>query len=67
MSAAEDIFFRLAGDGTDVTPDDYDGISVELPNGQGRVGIRPESDSGDPAVDVNIPSVPDVSKIHFGF
>jgi hypothetical protein len=66
MPTAEDIFFRLAGEGTDVTPDDYDGISAELPDGQGRVGIRPESGSGDPAVDVKIPSVPDVRKIHFG-
>jgi hypothetical protein len=42
-------------------------VLVELPDGQGVVGIRPESRSGDPAVDVNIPSVPEVSKIHFGF
>lgn len=66
MPSAEDIFFRLAGRGTDVTPNEYDGISVELPEGQGRVGIRPDSKHGDAAVDVNIPSVPEVRKIHFG-
>ena len=41
-----------------------DGEMREVPSG-GRVGLRPQSESGDPAVDVNIPEVPEVTKIHF--
>lgn len=62
--AAEDIFFRLARGGTDITPEGHNGILVSLPGG-GHVGIRPQSKSGDPAVDVNLPGIP-FEKMHFG-
>ncbi len=65
--AAEDIFFRLGENGTENTPSGYPGIGVDLPDDEGWIGIRPESNSGGPAVDVNIPSIPEISKIHFGF
>jgi hypothetical protein len=41
----------------------YPGDWYELPNGQGGFGVRDSRNNGR-TVDVNIPGVPDVTKIH---
>jgi hypothetical protein len=42
---------------------DYPGTAVQLPN-SGFVGIR-GVDTDHPTIDVNIPGIPQVSKLHF--
>ncbi len=53
-NGAEELFNDLTKGkgGKDVTPDDYPGTMVELPNGD-RIGIRRESKSGPATIDVN--------------
>jgi hypothetical protein len=60
--AAREIFDQLARGGTPY-PADYPGTAVELPNG-GFVGIR-NADTDHPTIDVNIPGIRRVSKLHF--
>jgi RsiW-degrading membrane proteinase PrsW (M82 family) len=64
MKAAQDMFLKLAHGGTDITPPSYPGMMVLLPGGE-IVGFRQMSGSGQPTIDVNIPSIPDVMKIKF--
>jgi hypothetical protein len=63
---AQDLFDQLSKGGTVTNNPRYPGTQVELPNNGGIVGIRPQSSSGDTAVDVNIPRLNGiVDKIHF--
>src|SRR5262245_21308539 len=50
---AEAIFKELTQGGRDVTPANYPGTLIELPNGKGTIGYRPTSKSGFPTIDVN--------------
>ena len=60
---AQDLYDQLTQGGTPSTPPIYPGTGSKLPGG-GWVGIRPQSKSGGPAIDVNIPGIP-ITKIHF--
>lgn len=57
------MFDKLAEGGRDVTPEGHRGKLVQLPDGS-YVGLRPNSKSGPPTVDVNIPGV-DIEKLKF--
>jgi hypothetical protein len=61
-TAARRIYEQLAQGGRPYHGD-YPGTAVELPTG-GFVGIR-GADSDHPTIDVNIPGIPQVSKLHF--
>jgi hypothetical protein len=54
----------LTAGGTPIDKPGYPGTAMRPPEG-GFIGLRPVSTSGDPAIDVNVPSVPDIKKIHF--
>jgi hypothetical protein len=60
---AENLYGRLSAGGEEVQPPGYPGRAVELPDG-GFVGLRLESKSGGPAIDVNIPGI-EITRIHF--
>jgi len=62
-AAAEDMFDKLAEGGKDVTPAGHPGKLVQLPDGS-YVGLRPDSKSGPPTVDVKIPGV-EIQKLKF--
>ena len=62
---AQDLFGQLTQGGTATNNPRYPGTQVALPNNGGTIGIRPVSGSGDTAIDVNIPGLTDVTKIHF--
>ena len=65
LPEAQDLFDRATQGGSVINNPRYKGTLVELPGG-GTVGLRPESKSGGPAIDVNnVPGVP-YDKIHFG-
>jgi hypothetical protein len=51
---AERIFHELAQGAKDITPANYPGKLVEIPNGRGRIGYRPVSKSGPPTIDVDV-------------
>lgn len=55
IKGAEGLFGELTDGkgGKDVTPSGYKGKMIELPNGD-RIGIRPTSQNGEPAIDVNM-------------
>jgi hypothetical protein len=59
---AREIYRQLAEGGTPYHGD-YPGRAVTVPNG-GFVGIRGE-DTETPTIDVNIPTVSEVRKLHF--
>jgi len=63
QTAADALYGQLSKGGTPVNNPNYPGSAVTLPGG-GFVGIRPQSKSGDPAIDINIPGI-DIGKIHF--
>jgi hypothetical protein len=50
---AERLFRELTQGGKDITPPNYPGTLIELPQGRGTVGYRPTSKSGAPTIDVN--------------
>lgn len=50
--------------GVDVAMPRYPGRMVQLPDGS-RIGYRPASSTGTPAVDVKIPGFREISRIHF--
>ena len=60
------MFQRLTSDRSarDVTPARYNGRMVQLDDGS-RIGYRPTSESGLPAIDINIPGYRGVTKLHF--
>lgn len=60
---AEELYEQLSAEGEEVQPSGYPGRAVELPDG-GFVGLRLESKSGGPAIDVNISGI-DITRIHF--
>jgi hypothetical protein len=60
---AEELYERLSAGGREAAPPGYSGRAVELPDG-GFVGLRLESKSGGPAIDVNIPGI-EITRIHF--
>ena len=60
--AARHVYDQLSLGGTPYRGD-YPGTAVQLPNG-GFVGIR-GADSDNPTIDVNIPGISQVSKLHF--
>jgi hypothetical protein len=60
---AEELYERLSTGGREAAPPGYSGRAVELPDG-GFVGLRLESKSGGPAIDVNIPDI-EITRIHF--
>jgi hypothetical protein len=60
---AEELYERLSTGGREAAPPGYSGRAVELPGG-GFVGLRLESKSGGPAIDVNIPGI-EITRIHF--
>lgn len=57
VKEAEDFVLELGKGGKDITPTGHPGILISLPNGGGVVGFRPQSKSGPPTVDVNIPGI----------
>ena len=59
---AREIYEQLAAGGV-THQGNYPGRAVELPNG-GFIGIRGE-DTETPTIDVNLPTVPQVRKLHF--
>jgi hypothetical protein len=63
LQAAQNMFSYLRVGGT-VRPAAPDATVVQLPGNAGYVTFRATSDSGSPAVDINVSGVP-VSKIHF--
>ena len=63
QAAAEKLFDELKSGGTPMSKPGYPGKAVELPDG-GFVGYRPDSKSGSPAIDINVPGV-GIDKIHF--
>ncbi len=60
---AQAIFNQWTASGTPVTGSTYPGTLVRLPDG-GVIGLRAFSDSGGPAIDINIPGV-STRRIHF--
>lgn len=64
--AAEEMFRRLTAGriASDITPRGYPGQMYRLEDGT-IVGYRPQPRSGSPAIDINIPGFPDVTKLHF--
>ena len=60
--AARNIYDRLSLGGTPYQGS-YPGTAVEFPNG-GFVGIR-GADTEHPTIDVNLPGIAEVSKLHF--
>jgi hypothetical protein len=55
QAEAEAMFAELTqGGGADITPAGYDGQMIELANGRGLVGLRPESTSGPTTIDVKV-------------
>ena len=46
------MFQELMQGGKDITPADYPGTLIELPNGRGTIGYRPASKSGSATIDV---------------
>ena len=61
QEAAEDLFQQLTKGGADVTPPDYKGTSYSMGDGS-RIGYRPVSESGEPTIDINIPSIGNILK-----
>jgi len=64
LDKAEKIFKKLTRGGKRVKDSTHSGKRVKVPGG-GEIGFRPKSRSGGPAIDVNIPSVPEIRRIHF--
>jgi hypothetical protein len=62
QQAARAIFDQLSSGGTTFRGR-YPGAAVEFPDG-GFVGIR-GADTDYPTIDVNLPRIPDISKLHF--
>jgi len=62
-AAAEGMFGKLTEGGKDVTPADHPGKLVRLPDGS-YIGLRPQSQSGPPTVDVKVPGV-GIKKVKF--
>jgi len=60
---AEKTFDDLKKGGTKNTPAGYPGQGYDL-SGGGWVGLRPNSKSGEPTIDVNVPDIP-IRKIKF--
>ena len=60
---AEELYARLSLFGKEAAPPGYPGRAVDLPDG-GFVGLRLESKSGGPAIDINIPGI-EITRIHF--
>ena len=59
-----EIIDKLKGSGATLEPErNYPGDWYSLPNGQGGFGVR-DSKANGRTLDVNIPSVPDVTKVH---
>lgn len=63
QAEAEELALRLMEGGQVIDDPTYPGVRVELPDGS-FIGFRPDSDSGGPAIDVNMSGVP-FQKIHF--
>jgi hypothetical protein len=49
---AQRFFQELSQGGKDITPSNYPGKLIELPNSRGTVGYRPASKGGPPTIDV---------------
>ena len=64
LPEAQNMFDDLAQGGTPITRPGYPGTAVQPPEG-GFIGLRPVSGSGGPAIDVNVPGIPEIEKIHF--
>jgi len=64
LKAAEDLFDYLTVGGERVDNPDLDGVLIKLPGNAGHITFRPISNSGPPAVDVNVRSMP-FTKFHF--
>jgi hypothetical protein len=62
QQSAREMFDRLSSGGVSYRGA-YPGTAVEFPDG-GFVGIR-DADTEHPTIDVNLPGVPDVTKLHF--
>jgi hypothetical protein len=60
--AALEIYNQLASGGTPYRGR-YPGTAVEFPDG-GFVGIR-GADTDNPIIDINLPGIPEVTKLHF--
>jgi hypothetical protein len=64
MIGAMEFFIKLLRLGNVYRHATYPGVRVNIP-GWGAVGLRPFSKSGSPAIDVDIPKIPQVERIHF--
>jgi hypothetical protein len=63
LPEAQDFFDELTEGGIDITPPGYPGRLKRLVGG-GIAGLRPDSKSGPPTIDVDIPGI-DIDKIKF--
>jgi hypothetical protein len=63
IEGAKQMFDDLKVGAVPSTPLDYPGQGCIPPGGK-FIGLRPVSDSGDPAIDINIPEIP-IKKLHF--
>jgi hypothetical protein len=52
QNEAERLFQELTRGGRVITPPNYPGTLIELPNGRGTIGYRPASKGGPPTLDV---------------
>ena len=62
---AEEWFQNLKEGGIEATPEGYEGTAYKMPDGS-FIGYRPMSNSGEPTIDINVPSLRNiVEKLKF--
>jgi hypothetical protein len=65
IQAAEQLLGKLTQGAVPYSPaNPYAGSLYQLPGGGGFVGLRPQSKSGGPAIDLNIPGL-SIKELHF--
>lgn len=55
-ATAEELFEKLAQGGQVIQNPSFQGTLVSIP-GDGVIGLRPQSKSGGPAIDINVPGI----------
>lgn len=64
LAAAREWFDSCLQIGEILELESYDGTMLDLGDGD-KVGLRERSNSGEPTLDVNVKSVPEVTKVKF--